>query len=116
MIDQIHPRDLSAWFQQHTGSASAGMSPVVLDVREPWEVQMAPAPADGFKLQCIPMREVPARLNELDASVPVACLCHHGMRSMQVAAFLRQRGFETLANIAGGIDAWAQIDARVVRY
>ena len=112
MIDQVHPRDLPAWFEA-CGPDAAG---VVLDVREPWELQTAPVPTEGFTLVVIPMQQVPARLDELDPSRPLACLCHHGMRSMQVAAFLHKRGFERLANIAGGTEAWASVDARVARY
>ncbi|MFY7939968.1 MAG: rhodanese-like domain-containing protein, partial [Burkholderiaceae bacterium] len=57
------------------------------------------------------------RLSEWDRTRPVACLCHHGSRSMQVAAFLVQQGFEHVANIAGGIHAWSsQVDASVPTY
>mgnify|MGYP002133566587 CR=1 FL=1 len=62
--------------------------PVVLDVREPAELQTASVQPDGFTLLTIPMGAVPARLSELDPRQPVACLCHHGGRSMQVASFL----------------------------
>jgi rhodanese-related sulfurtransferase len=63
------------------------------------------------------MHTIPARLDELDRDRPIACLCHHGARSMQVAAFLAQQGFAHVANIAGGIDAWsAQVDATVPMY
>jgi rhodanese-related sulfurtransferase len=90
---------------------------VVLDVREPWELQTACVKPAGFELLTIPMSLVPARLNELDRTRPVACLCHHGGRSMQVAAFLTQQGFKRVANIAGGIHAWSsQVDATVPCY
>jgi rhodanese-related sulfurtransferase len=113
MIDQIRPADLSHWIAAHSAHGEA----VVLDVREPYEVQTASVKADGFELVCIPMGVVPPRLNELDASRPIACLCHHGGRSMQVAAFLANRGFSRVANIAGGINAWsAELDPSVPRY
>ena len=113
MLDQITPSQLSAWGAQQ---ADAGTL-VVLDVREPWEVQTACVKPAGFDLLTIPMSLVPARLNELDRTRPVACLCHHGGRSMQVAAFLTQQGFERVANIAGGIHAWSsQVDATVPCY
>jgi len=113
MIDQVHPRDLSAWLQ----AAQAHGQPLVLDVREPSELQTASVKAQGFELLTIPMHAVPARLNELDASRPIACLCHHGGRSMQVAAFLAHHGFAHVANIAGGIDAWSrEVDPTVPRY
>jgi rhodanese-related sulfurtransferase len=63
------------------------------------------------------MGEIPARLQELDPGRPVACLCHHGARSMRVAMFLAQNGFSRVANVAGGIDAWSlQRDPSVPRY
>jgi rhodanese-related sulfurtransferase len=90
---------------------------VVLDVREPYELQTASVTADGFKLMAIPMGVIPPRLSELDPRQPVACLCHHGGRSMQVANFLKSRGFEHVANIAGGIHAWsAEVDPSIARY
>jgi rhodanese-related sulfurtransferase len=90
---------------------------VVLDVREPYELQASSIKADGFELITIPMGVIPPRLSELDPSQPVACLCHHGGRSMQVAAFLKARGFDHVANIAGGINAWsAEVDQTVPRY
>jgi rhodanese-related sulfurtransferase len=113
MIEQVHPRELATWLQ----AAGAHGVPLVLDVREPWEWQTASIRAEGFELQTLPMRAVPVRLSELDASRPVACLCHHGGRSMQVASFLKQHGFSHVANIAGGIDAWSrEKDPAVPRY
>ena len=72
---------------------------------------------DGFELLRIPMREVPARLAELDPARPIACLCHHGMRSLQVANYLTQNGFTEVVNLQGGIDAWSQeVDPSVPCY
>jgi rhodanese-related sulfurtransferase len=111
MIDQVRPQDLDAWL------AAQGGNGVVLDVREQPELRAASVAPQGFGLVCIPMNEVPARLAELDPSQPVACLCHHGARSMRVAMFLAQNGWEKVANIAGGIDAWSlQRDPSVPRY
>ena len=113
MLNQITPAQLSAWGEQQ---AAAGAL-LVLDVREPWEVQTASVKPAGFELLTIPMSLIPARLNELDRTRPVACLCHHGGRSMQVAAFLAQQGFAHVANIAGGIHAWSsQLDRTVPTY
>ena len=56
----------------------------------------------------MPMRSVPARYMELDRERPIACLCHHGARSAQVAQFLIQNGFTDVVNIHGGIHAWSQ--------
>lgn len=114
MIDQVRPADLAAWIQARS---AAGSPPVVLDVREPWEVQRASVQPAGFSLVTIPMNLVPVRLNELDPDQPVACLCHHGGRSQQVAMYLAQRGFSEVANVAGGIDAWSrEVDPSVPRY
>lgn len=113
MIDQIQPAQLADWMQ----SKAAHGTTLVLDVREAWEVQTASIKTDGFALQTIPMHTLPARLNELSPEQPIACLCHHGGRSMQVAAFLAQQGFSHVANIAGGINAWSsQLDPSVPRY
>ena len=112
MIDQVAPADLAAWF-----AADAEAPAVLLDVREPWERQTASVTPAGFTLLSIPMNEVPARLAELDPGQRVACLCHHGARSQRVALFLNQNGFDALANVAGGIDAWSlQHDPAVPRY
>lgn len=113
MIEQIRPSQLAAWLEK----ARAHGEPVVLDVREPGELQVVSVQAQGFVLLTIPMNSVPARLSELDPEQPIACLCHHGARSMQVAHFLSGRGFEQVANIAGGIDAWAiELDPTLARY
>ena len=91
--------------------------PVILDVREPWEVQAASLAVPGARTVCIPMREIPQRLAELDATQPVLGLCHHGMRSLQVVAFLEREGHADVYNIAGGIDAWSrEVDASVPLY
>ncbi|PHM20656.1 MAG: sulfurtransferase [Curvibacter sp. PD_MW3] len=113
MIEHIHPGDLSAWLEK----MKVHGQPLVLDVREPFELQQASIKADGFELVHIPMGVIPPRLGELDPSRPVACMCHHGGRSMQVAAFLENRGFKFVANITGGINAWSmQVDPSVPRY
>ncbi len=116
MIDHVRPAQLPAWFAQ-APQGSDNARPLVLDVREPWELQTASVRADGFELVAIPMGELARRLAELDPARPVACLCHHGVRSLRVAAFLAQQGFGRLANITGGIDAWSQeSDPGVPRY
>ena len=105
MIAQVRPNELTDWLAQ--ARTASGTEPMVLDVREPWELQTASVQPDGFTLVHIPMGVLPVRLGELDPDRPVACLCHHGGRSMQVAAFLAHHGFAQVANIAGGIHAWA---------
>ncbi|MCW5223421.1 sulfurtransferase [Verminephrobacter aporrectodeae subsp. tuberculatae] len=112
MIDHVRPAQLPAWF-----AAAGDGHPVVLDLREPWERQTASVRAQGFELCAIPMGELSARLAELDPERAVACLCHHGARSLRGAAFLEQQGFAKVANVTGGIDAWSQeSDPGVPRY
>ena len=113
MITQIRPSELSAWL----ATVRPHGDPVVLDVREPSELRTASVSANDFTLLTIPMGTIPARLSELDPNRAIACLCHHGGRSMQVASFLQARGFAHVANIAGGIDAWSvELDTSVPRY
>jgi rhodanese-related sulfurtransferase len=113
MIDQVQPSQLSDWMQ----SKAALGTTVVLDVREPYEVQTACVTADGFELLTLPMGSIVEKLSQLDKDRPIACLCHHGSRSMQVAAYLSSQGFAHLANIAGGIHAWSsQVDPSVPTY
>ena len=78
--------------------------PILLDVREPWEFQTCHI--EGATL--MPMNTVPARQEELDPEAQIVCICHHGMRSMQVAAFLERNGFTQVTNLTGGVHAWAQ--------
>ena len=111
MIEQVRPSDLSTWIQSH------GADAVVLDVREPVELRAASVKPDGFELVTIPMNEIPGRLGQLDPGRAVAVLCHHGTRSQRVAMFLAAQGFDTVANIAGGIEAWSrELDPSVPRY
>jgi len=113
MIDHVRPAQLTAWL----AAAPEGSRPLVLDVREEWELQTASVSSEGFELVTIPMGQLPERLAELDPTRPVACLCHHGMRSLRVANFLEHHGFEQIANITGGIDAWShERDPAVPRY
>lgn len=115
MIAQVSPTHFAAW-RDHASTA-----PVVLDVREPWELQTASVTPDGFMLLHVPMQSIPVRLAELqntyDVDQPIACLCHHGIRSQQVAHYLAQHGFTDVVNLQGGIAAWAQqLDTRVPQY
>jgi rhodanese-related sulfurtransferase len=113
MIDQVQPIQLQDWIASQAPNGAA----VVLDVREAWEIQTACVTAQGFELLTIPMHTIPPRIAELNRDQPIAVLCHHGARSMQVAAFLVQQGFSHVANIAGGINAWSsQVAATVPTY
>ena len=109
-MEQIYPAQVAQWASQQA------QRPVLLDVREGWEVQTASTRPEALDLVHMPMQTIPARLHELDKSKPIACLCHHGGRSMQVAAFLQQQGFQVV-NVAGGIHAWsAQVDPTIPVY
>ena len=86
----------------------------LVDVREPWESKTARV--DGSLL--IPMNELPARAaQELDPADRLVVLCHHGVRSMNVAIWLRRQGFAQAQSIRGGIDAWSlEVDPSLPRY
>jgi adenylyltransferase/sulfurtransferase len=82
----------------------AGEKVTVLDVREPWELAIVSLPGTLN----IPLGEVPSRLAELDRDAELVVMCKSGGRSRRAAQFLSSRGFGRVANLAGGIDAWAQ--------
>lgn len=92
----------------------SGEEVTLLDVREPWETEVARI--DGAKF--IPMGDVPSRAHqELNPDEPIVVLCHHGVRSLNVANWLRQQGFEQAQSMRGGIDRWArEVDSRVPVY
>ncbi len=92
----------------------AGEEFTLVDVREPWEFETAHI--DGAKL--MPMGDVPARAHqELDPEDHIVVICHHGVRSMNVTAWLRQQGFEKAQTMRGGIDAWSRrVDGKVPVY
>lgn len=78
----------------------------LLDVREPWEFDAASISNSKH----IPMGDIPARFNqELDPDSHIVVVCHHGVRSMNVTAWLRQQGFENVQSLRGGIDRWSRV-------
>jgi len=90
-----------------------GEKVLLVDVREPWEFDMCRI--EGAKL--IPMGQIPASLQSLDVDDDVVCYCHHGIRSLDVAVWLRNQGVATARSLAGGIERWSQeIDPQVPRY
>ncbi|OYW25348.1 MAG: sulfurtransferase [Hydrogenophilales bacterium 12-63-5] len=94
---QFRPPELAAHIQ-------SGHTPVLLDVREPWEWNLCRLP--GAIL--IPMRELPARLSELNKDAETVVICHHGVRSYHVV---------DVVNLAGGVAAWAdEVDPAMPRY
>lgn len=86
---------------------------VLIDVREPWELNVCSLPG----AVSVPMRAIPARYLELPRDTEIALLCHHGVRSQQVALYLERMGFDKLNNVVGGIAAWARdIDPKMPTY
>jgi adenylyltransferase/sulfurtransferase len=84
-----------------------------VDVREKWEYDTTHI--EGSVL--IPLREIPANLARLEAASELVLFCHHGMRSLDAAAWLRSQGVVGARSMAGGIDRWsAEIDPNVPRY
>lgn len=104
---EITPEEVKAKLDQ-------GDEFTLLDVRESWEFEAAHMA--GAKL--VPMGEVPSRAHrELDPEAYIVVVCHHGVRSMNVTAWLRQQGFEKAQSMRGGIDAWSrQVDGTVPTY
>jgi rhodanese-related sulfurtransferase len=106
---EVNPTEVKA-------QLDAGEPVRLIDVREVQEHQICRI--DGAEL--IPMNTIPARLSELEAMADEATLvvfCHHGMRSLNVANWLRGQGVEACQSMAGGIDRWsAEIDSKVPRY
>jgi rhodanese-related sulfurtransferase len=86
---------------------------LLIDVREPWEYETCRIAG----AQLMPMRTIPGNLQQLDVDRDVVCYCHHGQRSLDVAAWLRAQGVESAQSLAGGIDKWSlEIDPSVSRY
>jgi rhodanese-related sulfurtransferase len=105
-VREISVEQLAEW-------RASGRTFTLLDVREPFEVAVASLP-DALH---IPVRDVPARLSELDPDAEIAVLCHHGGRSEYVVRFLHARGFDNAHNVEGGIEAYAQrVDRSIPRY
>ena len=109
-MKQIAVQDLAAL-------CAGPIAPLLLDVREPWEFALAAIRLDGASTLHIPIGEIAGRLSEIHAARLIVCICHHGVRSAQVVAWLGRNGFDPVYNLAGGIDAWStQVDAKVPRY
>ncbi|MEO7725341.1 MAG: molybdopterin-synthase adenylyltransferase MoeB [Chthoniobacterales bacterium] len=105
-VPQIQVRELEKRMR-------SGAPFVLLDVREPFEFEMARIAGASL----IPLGELPARWRELEQEKEIFVLCHSGVRSERAAEFLRTNGFARVANVAGGIDAWSeQVDPEVPRY
>jgi rhodanese-related sulfurtransferase len=105
-VTEISPADLKL-------QLDSPRPPLVLDVREKWELEAARLPGTLD----IAMAEVPQRLAELPRDRPIVVMCHGGARSMKVGNFLAQNGFDHVASLEGGIRAWAEdVDPSVGTY
>ena len=107
-MQQIRARQLAEWLADDNRP-----DPVLLDVREPWELDLCQLAGT----QHIPMHLVPVRCDDIDPNRDVVVICHHGGRSMQVAMFLERKGFRSVLNLMGGVEAWAaEVDPTMRRY
>ena len=107
-MEQMTAPALAAWLADPSRPR-----PLLLDVRENWEFETCKIEGSTQ----IPMNTIPARIEELDEDAEIVCICHHGARSMQVAAFLERNGFTRVTNLTGGIHAWAlQVDGTMPKY
>jgi rhodanese-related sulfurtransferase len=108
MIPQITPEQLATKMQD-------GESVYLVDVRQPWENEYCRLPGSVL----IPLPELAGRTAEVEPPEKsfVVAYCHHGIRSLSAAAILQQAGFDNVASLAGGIDAWSlRVDPKVPRY
>ncbi|MEE8482047.1 MAG: rhodanese-like domain-containing protein [Acidiferrobacterales bacterium] len=107
MIKQLSVSELKERLDTH------GQNFVLLDVRESWELQICSLPGSTD----IPMSQVPTRLDEIDPQQDVIVICHHGIRSQQIAYYLQNAGYNNLYNLRGGISAWSnEIDPSLSTY
>lgn len=110
-MQQISVRTLADWLA--AASRNERSKPLMVDVREPWEVDICRI--EGALT--LPMAAVPSRLQELDPDAETVVICHHGVRSFQVALFLERNGFSSVLNLTGGIDAWSrEVDPSMPKY
>ena len=108
MIPQLSPSEVARWRADASREA-----PLVVDVREPWEVELCHI--DGAL--AIPLGDIERRAGELPRDRPVVMVCHHGGRSQHAATLLAAAGFTRVHNMRGGVEAWAlEIDPTMKRY
>lgn len=107
----VKPRELAELLASPVESKQD--RPLLLDVREPWE--LAICRIEGS--ESIPMQRIPQSLGQIDRQRPIVCICHHGIRSFQVARFLEYQGFTRVINLEGGVAAWARdLDPAMATY
>jgi rhodanese-related sulfurtransferase len=107
MVKDLSPTE---FLERRTG----GEAMTLLDVREAWELGVAPVPSE---IVHIPMGEISDRLKELDPNQETVVICRSGGRSGQVAQFLDRQGFKSVSNLTGGILAWSRdLDPSIPQY
>lgn len=107
-MKHLSPSELRAWLDDPSRP-----KPALLDVRETWEYEICRI--DGSRL--IPMRQVLESAVSLDPSAETVVICHHGIRSYQVAKVLERQGFGAVYNLTGGVEAWArEVDSTMRTY
>ena len=105
-MDTVHPEQLQA-------RLNAKEEIMLLDVREAWEYDTCSID-NSINL---PMSEIESNLSKWDKNLNIVVICHHGMRSYQVAAYMENIGFNNMINLEGGIELWAQtVDPEMTRY
>lgn len=106
MIDHLGPRQVAERLRSDE-------PPLLIDVREDWEREIAAIPDSRH----VPITEMGTRLDEFPPDRDIILYCHHGARSLQVARWLEWQGYDRLANLEGGIDAWSlHVDPQTPRY
>jgi adenylyltransferase/sulfurtransferase len=104
-IQQVNVRDLKK-------RIDAGEDLFILDVREPFEYQIA-----NIGGVLIPQNDVAQRIGELDRDREIVVQCKSGGRSQRIAEYLKQSGFSKVSNLAGGILAWSdEVDPKIPKY
>ncbi len=106
VLPEITPKELAEWMQTKPDL-------IVLDVREPYEFpraklqgdQVAYAPLSDLARKSL--EGLPEKIRQ-DKAAPLVVICHHGNRSAQVTAWLLNLGWQSVFNLAGGIDAYAR--------
>ncbi len=107
MVKDLGPREFLRLREE-------GKAMTLLDVREDWEIKLAPVPSEVVH---IPMGEISDRLGELDPHKDTVVICRSGGRSLEVARFLDRNGFGSVYNLAGGILAWSrELDPNIPQY
>ena len=106
MIKHLTPEQLKASLDENN-------SMLLLDVREPWEYALCHID----KSVNISMSNISSTVEKFDPESEIVVICHHGIRSLQVANYLAERGFNKLTSLEGGVDAWAKsIDQTMPQY